>query len=474
MEVIGREKQKRDLKYLIKSPKSELVAVYGRRRIGKTYLIRNVYKDDISLEFYGLHNGDDYDQLNNFKNQIINRNKTLDNNKELKNWQEAFSLLEKYINGLKRAKKKIIFIDEFPWFDTPKSKFLMWFENFWNTYCTKRNDIIVVICGSAASYMVKNIIQNKGGLHNRVTHKIRLLPFDLHETSLFLKSKHIRVEPYDILQLYMAIGGVPYYLDKIKRGMSVTQNIDELFFENDAELANEFDEVFSSLFSNSNTHIAIIKALAKVRKGISRSKLLQQCDLKSSGFTSRVITELMESGFVSEYTGFGKKKREALLRLSDEFSTFYLKFIDGNKNQGSGTWKQLSTKQSYRSWSGFAFESICLKHTQQIKSALGVAKVFSTNSSWHNKDAQIDLIINRDDNTINLCEMKFHGGPFSIDKKYYENLRNKETAFKDKTKTRKNTNTIMISTFGIIDNSYSLSIIENSITMDALFQAKDS
>lgn len=468
MEVIGRNREVRRLKDAMLSYKSELIAVYGRRRVGKTFLIREVYKNDMILDFTGLYKGTLKDQLINFHNQLSIRNRKTE--PIPKNWFEAFEMLERYVNSLRSKKKKVIFIDEFPWIATVRSKFLMWFENFWNTYCTKRDDLVVVICGSSASYMVNKIINNKGGLHNRISHKIRLMPFNLYETKLFLKSRNIKMEHYDILQLYMALGGIPHYLEKVKKGLSVAQNIDNLCFNYDAELKDEFNEVFASLFNNYGSHITIVKVLAKSKKGITRAELLKQSNMKYNGYVSEVLQELIESGFVTQYVPFGKKNRNSLFRLSDEYCMFYLKFIEPHKNQGEGVWAKISAKQTYKIWSGYAFETVCLKHIAQIKKALGISGVFSTQSSWQNNNSQIDLIIDRDDNRINLCEMKFYNGQFTIDKAYFENLRNKLNEFKETTKTRKGVHLLMLTSFGLKQNSHSLSIIENEITSDCLFE----
>ena len=317
--------------------------------------------------------------------------------------------------------------------------------------------------------MVNNIIKNKGGLHNRISYKIRLEPFTFHESELFLKSKNIHLEHIDLLQLYMAIGGVPLYLDKVKKGESVAQNIDRLCFEKGGELTIEFNEVFESLFSNSKRHIEMVRALAASNKGITRKALLEKCNMKQTGFASTTLNELIESGFVSQYTPFGKKEKSSLFRLSDEYCAFYIKYIEPYKNQGVGTWEKLVVKSTYKSWAGFAFESVCLKHVQQIKKALGVEMVFSINSSWHNEKAQIDLVIDRDDNRINICEMKFHNSPFTIDKSYLEELRNKRDEFKNETKTRKGVYYTMLTAFGLNQNSQSLSIIENDLNVSCLF-----
>ena len=455
---------------MLGSNSSELIAIFGRRRVGKTFLVREVYMKQMVFELTGLYKGSHRDQLQNFHNQLKSSSKRFGNTKAPANWISAFQLLQDYLTGLKGKKKKVVFIDEFPWIATARSKFLMAFEHFWNTYCTKRDDLVVVVCGSAASFMVNKIIKNKGGLHNRLSHKIKLMPFNLNEVKLFLKSKRILLNNYDILQLYMAIGGIPHYLNQIKRGESVVQNIDRLCFENNGGLTDEFNEVFKSLFRNSDVHEIIVKVLSNTKKGVTRNKLLELSNLGSGGIFSKALDELTESGFVSRYTPFGKRNRGSLYRLSDEYSLFYLKFIEPNQGQGSGTWAKLFPKQTYKTWSGLVFETICLKHVGQIKKELGVAKIYSINSGWNNDKAQVDLVIDRDDGIINLCEMKFYNGLFTINKPVYENIKNKITQFKESTKTRKNVFVTMITTYGVIENANSLEVVTNNFTMDCLFE----
>lgn len=467
--IIGRKQELALLTETLVSNKSELVAIYGRRRVGKTYLIREHYKNNFIYEVTGLSNGSLSDQLENFAKELRIRAKDI-SIKTPRKWLEAFTLLEQYIDRLSSKNKKVVFIDEFPWIATPKSKFLMAFENFWNHFASKRDDLILVICGSAASYMVHNIVKNKGGLHNRITKKIRLLPFNLNETELFLKNNDIKYTQYDILQLYMAIGGIPHYLENLKKGDSVAQNIDRMCFDKDGLLNSEFSQLFSSLFHDSKKHLAIISVLASIRKGISRSELIKKSKIESGGDFTLKLDELIESGFVSEYSYYQNKRKLRLYRLSDEYSLFYLKFVRNSKAEGTGTWRKLFASQSYKSWSGFSFETLCLKHIQQIKKGLRIDAIYSTNSSWFNNNAQVDLLIDRDDNIINICELKFYNSQFTINKSYYNNLKNKITEFQRETKSKKNVFLTMVTTYGINHNQYSTEIVENELTMESLFK----
>ncbi|MGB0431677.1 MAG: AAA family ATPase, partial [Bacteroidia bacterium] len=346
------------LKKVLNTPKSEFVAVYGRRRIGKTFLIDTVYSKDKFFEVTGLHNGSLTDQLEHFHSMVLAQWKAKKKLSKPKSWFEAFQQLETFILSSRSKKKKVIFIDEFPWMDTPRSKFLMAFENFWNSFAAKRKDLVVVICGSAAAYMVKRIVKNKGGLHNRITEHIKLSPFNLHETEIFLQQKGAKLTRYDILQLYMIMGGVPHYLDKINQGESVAQIVDRLCFETDGPLFNEFENVFESLFSQHDKHVALIKALASKKKGLTRKELLSISGLASGGTLTQILDELLESGFIGQFYPYKKKVKDSLYRLTDEFSLFYLKFMQNKKRMGKGTWLSLFKSQSYATWSGLSFESI--------------------------------------------------------------------------------------------------------------------
>lgn len=466
--LVGRRYEINILQESLHNSSSELIAIYGRRRVGKTFLVREFFKKHLVFEISGLYNGNMNDQIKNFSNEIHKKDRSLKSHIP-EDWLASFALLETYLNKLKKPGKKVIFIDEFPWVATARSKFLMAFESFWNRYCTKRKDLIVVICGSAASYMIQKIIRNKGGLHNRITRQIRLLPFNLGETQQFLKSRGIDYTSYDIAQIYMAMGGVPHYLEKLRKGASVAQNIDQLCFEKDGTLRNEFNQLYTSLFDDSEKHLTIIKTLASSNKGITRLELAARSNIPSGGDLSLKLEELIESGFVSEYPYFGNKKQLTLYRLSDEYSKFYLKFIQNNQNSGAGTWQKLYKSSAYTSWAGFSFETLCLKHILQIKKALRIDAIFSTNSSWFNNTAQIDLLINRDDNIMNLCEIKFYNTDFTIDKKYYLSLKNKIAALQLATRTRKNIFITMITTYGLYENKYSRELVQNNISLEKLF-----
>lgn len=478
--IIGRKEECELLLRALRSPRSELFAVFGRRRIGKTFLIRNLYKEHIVLEWSGMYRGTLKDQLRNFHTALPAKRRKLPVPAD---WMEAFTQVAKHLDEVvpRRAKKsaksrigkKVIFIDEFPWLDSRRSRFLSAFSNWWNSYASKRNDLVVVICGSAASYMIQKVINDRGGLHNRVTQRIRLAPFTLGETEQLLQRNRIRFTRYDILQLYMALGGVPHYLQLVERGESVAQAIDRLCFDRNGYLRGEFNNVFASLFEHADNHEAVVRALASVRRGLTRNAIVARAKLPSGGRLSATLTDLEQSGFIERYTPYDGKK-DPLFRLTDEYTQFYLRYIEGTRPGRRGTWQKLSTTPAHRAWAGFTFETICMKHIDAIKDALGIAGVRSVEGSWVGKGdesgAQVDLLIDRDDNVINLCEMKFSNAPFRIDRRYATDLNAKVNAFTSATRTRKSVFLTFITTHGIERNAYSQQLVESDVRMDALFE----
>jgi len=468
--LIGRKPEKEILKKALNSNRPELVVVYGRRRIGKTYLVREVYKKSIVFEFSGMYNSPMSDQLKKFYRILL---KKTPNIKEPIDWIEAFDLLSDYFDRFTSTNKRVIFIDEFPWLDTPDSNFHSAFDNFWNSYATKKNNIVIVICGSAASYMINNIINSKGGLHNRFTQSIQLEPFDLFETEQLLKNNNVKLTRYDILQIYMAMGGVPHYLEKIEPGESVTQAIDRLCFQKNGFLRKEFTNVFQSLFDNHENHEAIIRSLANTRKGLTRNEISSKSNVGSGGTLSKTLKELVQSGFIEKYFPYQGSK-DSIYRLSDEYSMFYIKFIEKTRPTKDGDiWVKLQVKQSFKSWSGYSFETICMKHIDQIKQGLKISGINSDHGSWIEKGkgggAQIDMLIDRDDNVINLCEMKFYNTEFTLDKKYAFEIAKKANKFSESTKTKKSIFVTFITTYGLVSNQYSKQYVQNELTMEHLF-----
>lgn len=475
MNLIGRNREKATFKHCLESTESKLIALYGRRRVGKTFLVRHYFKSQIRFEVAGLHAGELKDQLTHFASTLAKYGWQEAALHPPSSWKQAFDLLERYIESINDRQKKVIFLDELPWFDTPKSKFLMAFESFWNAYCTRRSDIVCVICGSAASWMIKKVLKNKGGLHNRVSEKIRLAQFNLYETSLFLQAKGINWGKYDIAQLYMTTGGVPYYLDAVRKGESVVQFVDRVCFEQDGILTDEYRVLFGSLFDNSASHYYIIEALYDKKLGLTRNEIITKIPGSSGGSLSNVLGELEESGFIEQVAPYGAKLTKTLYKLVDNFVIFHLKFMRDKVRSGTSNWGKITRSPAWSSWSGLAFERLCFAHLPQIKKALKLEAIECSVSPWQQKNenagVQIDLLIDRADRVVNLCEIKFSVAGFTIDKEYAKKLRNQIGLFSAlDANRRKNIFLTMITTFGVTPNEYQMELVKSEVVLEDLFE----
>lgn len=481
--IIGRKKEQEILGKILESKDPAFLAIYGRRRIGKTYLTKNYFKDKgLFFHLTGIQDASLDIQLQNFAvefSDVFLKGKELPKPKD---WFSAFQTLRKEIEKIPKSIKCIIFFDELPWLSSPRSMFLQALEHLWNRYLSETPNVILIVCGSAASWMIDNIVNNKGGLHGRITKEIRLLPFNLGETEEFLKDKQINLDRKQILELYMCLGGVAKYLSYIERGKSVAQLIGEICFSYNAPLIAEFHKLYRSLFHQHDEHVKIVKALAEFRSGLSYQELVKKTGISTGGTLTKRLEELKQSGFIAEVPLFDEGERSHRYLLVDEYSLFYLTWNAGVssldlQSRGPNYWIKQRNKQSWKSWTGHAFECLCLKHVEGIKAELGLAAVQTKTSKWKYKPtkgskefgAEIDLVIDRADQCINLCEIKFYEDEFSIDKECAEKLRKKRECFENVTKTRKATFLTLITTQGAKHNDYYYSSIDQELTMKALF-----
>jgi uncharacterized protein len=470
MKILGRRYEQDLFNKLFNKSNAEFVVVYGRRRVGKTYLIRNAFESKLTFQLTGIANANMQQQLANFHVSMLKQGAGL--LQPAVDWFAAFQQLGSFIEQ-RAEEKKVIFLDELPWLDTATSGFIPALEHFWNSWASNRTDVLLIVCGSAASWMINKLINAKGGLHNRVTARIKLEPFTLAECEDFFKNKQGVCDRYQLVQLYMAMGGIPFYLNQVDVSLSAAQNINRLCFSPTGLLQNEFKNLYASLFKKADKYIAIIEALAGKLKGITRDELLAAAKLTNGGSTTRMLKELEESSFIRSYKPFEKKERHTLYQLSDFYSLFYIRFIKNHNVQDEDFWLNSIDSPQQRVWSGYAFEQVCLSHLPAIKKGLGISGVLTKSASWigggTKARAQIDLLIDRRDQVINLCEMKFSINKFEITKRYADEIKNKITAFKEATGTRKAIYFTMITSFGLQKNNYSALLVQNELTMDALF-----
>lgn len=475
---IGRDRECEELSRAMESSRSEFVVLYGRRRIGKTFLVRSFFKDRFDFHYVGAHKAKTVVQLQNFRKALIRYGDNA-NIPSFSNWMEAFEYLASWLERMEPAKRKILFFDEMPWIDAKQSDFVAALEYFWNSWVSMRDDIFLIACGSATSWMADKLIDNLGGLHNRITRRIYLRPFTLHECEEYLESRGFDWDRYQIIQCYMALGGVPFYWSLLEKEFSLPQNIDRLCFRMDGMLRTEFDELYSALFSNAERYISVVRTLANHREGMTREEIMEATRL-TGGNLSKVLKNLERCDFITSYAQFGLKSKSAIIRLSDFYTLFYFKFIHDERGHDDDYWLHHYLTQSVAIWQGLTFELVCLAHLPQIKKALGISGMETQVSTWRytpgkilrqdlpEKGAQIDLLIARADKIVHLCEAKFSEGKYVITKEYEQHLRERLEIFRQV--TRKNGG--MVHTFitpqGVANGSYS-SIVHSEVTADDLF-----
>ena len=470
--IIGRKKEISILQKTVQDEYSHFVAVYGRRRIGKTFLIRETFGYRFTFQHAGLSGGGLKEQLFAFEASIKDAGGTVSGHPN--NWLEAFEDLKELIRN-STEKKKVIFIDELSWMDTRNGDLLIALENFWNGWASSRRDIVLIVCASATSWMLSKVIHNKGGLYNRLTEQIGLCSFSLSECEEYVRSMGVNFNRNQILQYYMIFGGVPYYWSFIQKGFSLSQNIDRILFEKDAPLKDEFKYLYSSIFKNPTVHLKIIETLARKKTGMTREELIALSGITNSGDLTKKLDELENCGFIRKYNAFGMKKKNAVYQLIDCFTLFYYQFLIDEPTD-EHFWSNQLNMPKINTWMGLAFERVCLDHIAQIKQKLGISGVYTDINSWYCKadpdkgvaGSQIDLLIVRKDQVINLCEMKYSGSEFTITSNADKDIRNKIHDLMTITGTKYAIYPTIITNYGLVENSYSGNIA-SVITMDDLF-----
>lgn len=466
--IIGRKHEMELLNKIQTSQRSEFVAICGRRRVGKTFLVKEFFEDEFVFHTSGLANEGSQRQIKAFYEDLLEYGLPKQP-KRPKDWLEVFVLLRELIKQSDK-KRKVIFLDELPWMDTPRSGFVSALEHFWNSWASGQRNIVLVVCGSATSWMMDKMINNHGGLHNRLTCQIFLEPFTLCESEHFLQSRGFMFSRYDIAVCYMALGGIPYYLDLLNPQLSLAQNIDQLLFKQNGPLAREFGNLYAALFKNSDDYIKVVEALSKKKTGLSRSEIMQATNKGSGNGLTVVLRNLESCGFIRQYKQYkASRKDKTIYQLADFFTMFHFYFIVG---RNVSNWESLQGKSSFFTWAGLTFELLVASHINMVKKALGISGVETKEYVWRCSDekrgAQVDLAIERGDNMVNLCEMKFSIAPFSIDKSYEMSLRNKLALFMEYTGRNKSLQLTLVTTYGLTQNTHS-GIVSNEITLDDLF-----
>ena len=480
--IIAREREKAELERLMNEPTAQMLAVYGRRRTGKTFLIREYFEDNFAFKHTAVSPMELKErgegeliyrvQLNEFAASL--RKYGRKDESPINDWFEAFHRLEALIDSKRKKGKLVVFIDELPWLDTPRAGFLSAFEHFCNDYAMGKHNMLLIVCGSATSWMLDNLINNKGGLYGRSTCEMHIHPFTLKDTERYLQWRGLTLDRYDVTQAYMLTGGVAYYLSYFKPGRSLAQNVDEVFFSADGFMQKEYDRLFTSLFADNTNYRRIVEVLSGNRYGLTREAISEKSGVALGGTLSGMLKALVQSDLVSMYWNFGESKRIQYFKLTDMFCLFYLGFVQKNPTTNRTYWHDNQNSPRVNSWRGRAFEDVCFVHQQQVKRAVGIDGVQAEVYPWHatgdaaSPGAQIDMLIDRADRVMNLCEMKFTQSDYVISKDYDERLRNKIAALQEMTRSKRNVQVVLVTTYGLKQNMYS-GRVQRVVTLEDLF-----
>lgn len=475
--IIGRQREVDLLRAIYRREEAQLVAVYGRRRVGKTFLIREMFAGEFAFYHTGV-SPVGLSKTNMLSAQLQAFGASLGRfgsaHAELpKDWFAAFGCLRTLLEQRLAKGKAVVFIDEMPWLDTPRSQFVSAFEYFWNSWGAGQQNLMLIVCGSATAWIKNKLINAHGGLYNRLTAEVQLRPFTLREAEELLVQHGVRAGRYDIAELYMAVGGIPYYLNYVEPGRSIAQNIDSLFFAKKAPLREEFERLFGSLFSNPDDYKAVVRLLATKHIGFSREEISTQAHIPSGAGLTQVLRALEQSDFIESYHPFGESRRVLLYRLVDPFCRFYLQHVE-RKNRSEHYWQSNQNLPALNSWRGIAFEEICMMHSEQMKRALGVEGVASEQSAWamrateEQSGTQIDLVLVRQDRVVNVCEMKYVSDEFVVSQAYEATLRKRRNYIMQQVSKRHSVQMTLVTTFGLKYGTYS-GAFQSVILLDDLF-----
>jgi len=475
--LIGRKQEIETLERLYHSERPEFVAVYGRRRVGKTFLIKHALKDRFTFQHTGVSPVDQADEKNRMRTQLESFYYSLlayglEGFKMPTSWMEAFYQLIQLLQKLDVGQRMVVFFDELPWMDTPRSRFLSAFENFWNGWCNDHDNVMLVVCGSATSWMLRSFSRSKGGLYGRLTEEIKVYPFTLHECEEYFEHECIELSRYDIVQSYMVFGGIPYYLSLFRKGYSFERNTDMLLFGDRPRLKDEFNRLFRAIFTNAEDCKKIIRLLATRNSGFTREEIAVSTGLPLGGGLSDTLAALAESDFIMRYSPYGKGTGE-FYRLVDNFCLFWLKYVEPHQKDTAFVHDNF-TSDIMKSWRGVAFEQVCWLHITQIKRALGIGGVRTTVSAWDvpgtqsRTGAQIDLLIIRDDNIVNLCEIKFSHSPYTVSMEEEAKLMHRSETLQKTLLARQKIHLTFITTYGLVNGKHS-GKVQAVITLEDLF-----
>jgi len=426
-------------------------------------------KEYFQNHFFFYHTGVEPDrqleQLDAFCVSLEAQNIALPNQRD---WLHAFLELRRKIEASEASEKKVIFLDEISWIDSNNDGFMSSLEFFWNSFASSRTDILLVVCSSATTWIIEHLLLNTGGFFNRNTDLMYLSPFTLGECEKYFLERGAAFSRKNVLDTYMVFGGIPYYLNYLDISRGLAENIDKTCFAENAPLTLEYTRLYATLFRNQKIHLRILEAISTKLIGLTRKEIAEAAALSDGGPLTSALEELEQCGIIRKFSKLKARQRGALYQLTDHFSLFYNRFMKSN-NKNENFWTNNFASPTINAWRGYAFEQVCLSHVRQIKEALGISGVSTDVSSYNAPGIQIDLVLDRKDDIMNLCEMKYSEAEYVITKAFAQSLENKQMIFRSATKTKKSLHMTLIAPWGLKENAYSHQIL-NVVTLDDLFR----
>jgi hypothetical protein len=407
---VGRKNELRMLNDAYRSGKDELVVLYGRRRIGKSSLVKRfAEKKKAYYEFEALEGETTPGQINHFLQQL---KKQIDDpildSVRFANWEQVFTYLTEKVINRKSKVKKILFLDELPWMAAGRIRLVSLLKYYWDNHW-KSKHVMLILCGSVASFMVKKVLHSNA-LYGRTTIEILLKGFSPEEAARLLSKKRSREET---LNYQLVFGGVPKYLEQINTSQSFNKNMNTLCFSPHGIMLKEVERIFYSQFREPRTYLKIINLL---KNGIfSLSEISSKTKIPSGGGLKQYLKNLERAEMIRSYIPFDRSGNSKFKKytLADEFLVFFFKYMGPNlrviKESSSRRLFETLTQNSFDSWLGFAFERFCLKHAGLLALVMDFADDILLASPYFKKNDerfQIDLLYQRADRVITVCEIK--------------------------------------------------------------------
>ncbi|MFH1831150.1 MAG: ATP-binding protein [Pseudomonadota bacterium] len=405
---VGRHNYLKKLENIWNQHKVGLISIYGRRRVGKTELIRVFSRNKAAWIFEAIEGENTASQIKHFLNQLSQFTKEpYLRDLDYKDWPPVFDLLS---NKIKQKKDLIVAFDELSWMAARKTKLISYIKYYWDKEWKYHPHLLLILCGSVASWMVKNVVRSNA-LYGRISENILLDPLKPFEVAEFIGKKRGKKE---ILEYLLSFGGIPKYLEEMDFNQSIQINIDRTCFSASGFFVDEADKIFYNQFKETHIYKQIVRCLSE--SSLPLKDISQKIKIPSGGGLKRYLDNLISAGIVDSINDIRNFKLGKVPRyyMIDELMRFHLQFVSPNiseiKHTHSASRFDKFTKNKWHPFMGNAFERFCLKHRYLIAQILGFdSKVTACGSLLNNNrnGFQYDLVYLRSDGVVSLCEIKY-------------------------------------------------------------------